>query len=91
MRIPTRAAWITLVICTLALVIVGFVWTRDGASALFDNRHVRTWSFALVAFASFVLGLLMLLALLFGKKVPQEKSRNEQPNEPDQTHFGTWL
>lgn len=91
MRIPTRAAWITLVICTLALVIVGFVWTRDGASALFDNRRVRTWSLALLGFAALVVGGFMLVALVFGNRVPREKSENVQPQGSDPTEFGTWL
>ncbi len=93
-RIPRRTAWITLVLCSIVVLLAGVEWYRHGFAALFDgprNPIGRSLSSALWFFAAAALGLVMLVALVFGKNVPGEKSGNEQPREPDPTHFGTWL
>ena len=33
----------------------------------------------------------LLIVLVFGRKVAHEKSENVQPQGSDPTHFGTWL
>lgn len=95
MRIPRKVAWITLVLCSAVVVLAGLEWYRHGFAALFDGprtaRNARSFSLALWAIVAAVLGVLMLVALLFGKRVPSKKIENEQPQGSDPTHFGTWL
>ena len=95
MRIPARTAWITLVLCAVVLLLAGVEWYRHGFEALFDGpkhpMNARSLSSALWALAAAVIGGFMLIVLVFGKKVPHEKSENTQPKESDPTHFGTWL
>lgn len=94
-RIPRRTAWITLVLCSIVVLLAGLEWYRHGIGSLFDGprspMRARSLSSALWLFAAAALGLFMLAALVFGKKVPRGKSENVQPHESDRTHFGTWL
>ncbi|MEO8589126.1 MAG: hypothetical protein ABI432_07155 [Flavobacteriales bacterium] len=94
-RIPRRTAWITLVLCIIIVLLAGVEWYRNGFTRLFDGPgspvNARSLSSALWAFTAAALGLFMLVALVFGKKVPGEKSENVQPREPDPTRFGPWL
>lgn len=95
MRIPRRTAWITLIVCLAIALAAGIEWYRHGFAALFDGprtvRNARSFSFFLWALVAAALGGFMIVALLFGKRVPSAKPENEQPQGPDPTHFGTWL
>lgn len=86
-------AWVILILCTGYVFFVSLAVNEHGWRSIFNppSGGRDLGPFALWALVAIVVALFMIVALLFGKKVPAAKIENEQPHASDPTDFGTWL